>query len=154
MSFTPDPALLRTLPGKTAIVTGGANGIGLEVVKQFHAHGARIVIADLTSSRQAAEKAIKSLGDDSRAIFIPVNITLWEDVRQLFATTIERLGRVDIVVANAGIMETRRFFDFEVDDKGELKDDGSSRVIDVNLRGTMNSRYRPISIPGGATNEI
>lgn len=139
MSFTPDPALLRTLPGKTAIVTGGANGIGLEVVKQFHAHGANIVIADLPGAQQAAEKAISSLGDNSRALFAPLNITLWEDVRQLFASTKERFGKVDIVVANAGIMETRRFFDFEVDEEGNLKDDGSSRVIDVNLKGTMNS---------------
>ena len=142
MSFTPDPSLLSSLPGKTAIVTGGANGIGLEVIKQYYANGANVVIADLESSRQQAEVAIAALSDASRALFVPVNITIFEDVCQLFKATIEKFGKVDIVIANAGIMESRRFFDFEVDESGELKDDGSGRVIDVNLKGTMNSKSR------------
>ena len=145
MSFTPDQSLLSSLSGKTAIVTGGANGIGLEVVRQYYSHGANVVIADLPNLRQSAEAAIKTLGDASRALFVPVNITIWEDVRQLFATAIERFGKVDIVVANAGIMEGRKFFDFDVDEKGELRDDGAGRVIDVNLKGTMNS-MKPLFI--------
>ncbi|CAM1508107.1 Fc.00g049550.m01.CDS01 [Cosmosporella sp. VM-42] len=139
MSFTPDQSLLSSLPGKTAIVTGGANGIGLELVRQYHSHGANIVIADLPNSRPSAEAAIKTFGDDTRALFVPVNITIWEDVRRLFAAAIERFGKVDIVVANAGIMEERKFFDFDVDENGELRDDGAGRVIDVNLKGTMNT---------------
>ncbi|KAH6987793.1 hypothetical protein BKA56DRAFT_280198 [Ilyonectria sp. MPI-CAGE-AT-0026] len=139
MSFSPDPSLLSGVSGKTAIVTGGANGIGLETIRQYHANGANVVIADLESSRKSAEDAIQSLGDGSRALFVPVDIVVWDEVRALFALAIERFGRVDIVVANAGIMESRQFFDFDVNEKGELEDDGSTRVIDVNLKGTMNT---------------
>ncbi|KAF7544841.1 hypothetical protein G7046_g9701 [Stylonectria norvegica] len=60
-------------------------------------------------------------------------------MQALFAAAVERFGRVDIVVANAGIMESRRFFDFEVDEGGKLREDGAGRVIDVNLKGTMNT---------------
>lgn len=139
MSFNLDPSLLQSLPTKTVIVTGGANGIGLEAIKQYHRNGANVVIADLANSRQQAEDAIAALGDPSRALFVPVNITIWEEVQQLFKLAIEKFGRIDIVIANAGIMESRKFFDFEVEENGDLRDDASGRVIDVNLKGTMNS---------------
>lgn len=145
MSFNLDPSLLQSLPTKTVIVTGGANGIGLEAIKQYYHSGANVVIADLANSRQQAEDAIAALGDPSRALFVPVNITIWEEVQQLFKSAIEKFGRVDIVIANAGIMESRKFFDFEVDESGDLRDDAYGRVIDVNLKGTMNSMSRPIN---------
>ena len=141
MALTLDPSLLSSLSGSTAIVTGGANGIGLEVVRIYSSHGANVVIADLENARSSAEAAIGSLHDSSRAIFVPVNIVAFEEVRRLFLTTIERFGRVDIVVANAGIMETTRFFDFSVNEASELEEDSAGRVIDVNLKGSMNSMY-------------
>ncbi|KAH8733747.1 hypothetical protein BGZ61DRAFT_565910 [Ilyonectria robusta] len=129
MSFSPDPSLLSGVSGKTAIVTGGANGIGLETIRQYHANGANVVIADLASSRKSAEDAIKSLGDESRALFVPVDIVVWDEVRALFALAIERFRLVDIVVANAGIMESRQFFDFDVNEKGELEDDALKHAV-------------------------
>ncbi|KAF5681272.1 NAD(P)-binding protein [Fusarium heterosporum] len=140
MSFTPDQSLLTALVTKTVIVTGGANGIGLEAIRKYHANGANVVIADLPSARSAAEAAIRTLEDDAtRALFVPVNIADFDDVAALFTSTIKRFGCVDIVVANAGIMESRKFFDFHMDEEGHLIDDGSSRVIDVNLKGTINT---------------
>jgi NAD(P)-dependent dehydrogenase (short-subunit alcohol dehydrogenase family) len=130
---------MTDLTGKSVIITGAANGIGLETALQYYAKGANIVIADLASSQTTAEEAINRLEDPSRALFVPVDITRWDELGRLFAETNQRFGRVDIVIANAGIMESSRFFDFHVDEKGELKDDGFSRVIDVNLKGTMNS---------------
>jgi NAD(P)-dependent dehydrogenase (short-subunit alcohol dehydrogenase family) len=142
MAFSPDPSLLTRLAGKTAIVTGGANGIGLEAVRKYHASGANVVIADLPSAQPAAETAIQSLGNDApRTMFVPVDITDWDDVAALFTSTISKFGRVDIVIANAGIMESHKFFDFQTNEAGRLMDDGSSRVIDVNLKGTMNSAF-------------
>ena len=72
---------------------------------------------------------------------------------QLFSRTKEKFGSIEVVVANAGMMETKHFFDFEdeMDENGELKEPKEAyRVIDVNLKGTMNSTapppfYRPIS---------
>jgi NAD(P)-dependent dehydrogenase (short-subunit alcohol dehydrogenase family) len=143
MSFSPDLLLLTSLAGKTVIVTGGANGIGLEVIRKCHANGANVVIADLPSAKDAAEKIILELGNAS-TMFAPVNIAIWDEVSGLYTSAIHRFGRVDIVVANAGIMESRRFFDFEVDSTGKLQDGGWSRVIDVNLKGTMNSELHSL----------
>lgn len=139
MTFQPDASLFSNLTGKTVIVTGGANGIGLETALQYYAHGTNIVVADLASTKPVANEVINQLGDVSRALFVAVDITIWGEVRDLFAQAFKAFGAVDIVVANAGIMESRRFFDFSVDGNGDLQDDGFGRVIDVNLKGTMNS---------------
>jgi NAD(P)-dependent dehydrogenase (short-subunit alcohol dehydrogenase family) len=58
----------------------------------------------------------------------------------LFKLAREKFGPVQVVVANAGLMETKGFFDFEEDEQGDLRESKESyRVIDVNMKGTMNS---------------
>ncbi|KAF2628132.1 NAD(P)-binding protein [Macroventuria anomochaeta] len=125
---------------KTVIVTGGAGGIGAQTIRTFHAHGCNVVIADLPSARGAAESLIASLSDPSRALFHETDITHWEAMRGLFRNTKEKFSQVDIVIANAGLMESRGFFDFEEDDNGELKEPTEAyKIIDVNLKGSMNT---------------
>lgn len=127
---------------KTVIVTGGTGGIGAQTVRTFHSHGCNVVIADLPFAKDAAESLISSLSDSSRAIYHPTNITSWNDMQSLFRQAKKTFGQVDIVIANAGLMESKGFFDFEgeEDENGELRESGEvSRVIDVNLKGTMNS---------------
>lgn len=125
---------------KTVIVTGSAAGIGAQTIRTYASHGCNVVIADLPSSSSAANTIISSLPDPSRALYQPANITNWEDMKALFRETKKKFGQVDIVVANAGLMESKGFFDFEEDDQGELKEPSEAwRVIDVNLKGTMNS---------------
>jgi NAD(P)-dependent dehydrogenase (short-subunit alcohol dehydrogenase family) len=137
-----NPDLLSHLPGKTVIITGAANGIGAETARTFHHHGANVVVADLPMSKPAAEGLISSLSDPSRALFIPINILVWPDMLNLFQTAIKAFGKVDIVVANAGLMESKPFFELDVDEAGELKEPLESyRVIDVNLKGTINSMF-------------
>lgn len=61
-------------------------------------------------------------------------------MRALFRETKSRFGQVDIVVANAGLMESNGFYEFEEDENGELKEPLEAyRIVDVNLKGTMNS---------------
>ncbi|KAL1595354.1 hypothetical protein SLS59_008285 [Nothophoma quercina] len=61
-------------------------------------------------------------------------------MRSLFRATKEKFGQVDIVIANAGLMESKGFFDFEEDEKGELKESKEAdKVIGVNLKGSMNT---------------
>jgi NAD(P)-dependent dehydrogenase (short-subunit alcohol dehydrogenase family) len=127
---------------KTVIVTGGAGGIGAQTIRTFYQYGCNVVIADLPFTKSAADRLIASLLDPSRALFHPTNIVDWNDMKSLFKKTTEKFGQVDIVIANAGMMESKEFFDFEEDEKGELKEPGDAyRVIDVNLKGTMNSKY-------------
>ncbi|KAG9503725.1 hypothetical protein J7337_003678 [Fusarium musae] len=132
---------LSTLAGKTVIITGGANGIGAETVKLFNSYGANTVIADLERTRAAAESVIRSLQHPSSALFISVNVLVWDEMRALFSQCISHFGNIDIVVANAGIMESTSLFDIEnVDEQGELRESIEGfRVIDVNLKGTINT---------------
>jgi len=139
---------------KTVIVTGGAGGIGAQTIRTYHNSGYNVVIADLPSSSSAANDLISSLSDSSRAMFHPTNIVNWDDMKALFRETKKRFGQVDVVVANAGLMESRGFFDFEENDEGELEEDRvSERVIDVNLKGTMNSEC-PQMLSSANTNQV
>jgi NADP-dependent 3-hydroxy acid dehydrogenase YdfG len=94
----------------------------------------------LPFAKDAAEALISSLSDPKRAMYHPTNIINWDDMRALFRETKKRFGQVDIVIANAGLMESKEFFDFEVDESGELKEPTEAyKIVDVNLKGTMNS---------------
>ncbi|KUJ24010.1 NAD(P)-binding protein [Mollisia scopiformis] len=133
-----NPSVFHVLKSKTAIITGGANGIVAEVVRLFHSHGANVVIADLLSTKTAAETLISSLS--SRVVFIPTDILTWQSMVSLFNQTVSLFGSVELVVANAGMMESKPYYEFEEDENGDLKEPKESyRVIDVNLKGTMNT---------------
>lgn len=126
---------------KTVIVTGGAGDIGAQAVRSYHFAGCNVVVADLPSATGAAESLISSLNDSKRVTYHPTDIVKWDDVRALFREAKNQFGQVDIVVANAGVMESKGFFDFEEDENGELKEPTEAyQVIDVNLKGTMNSK--------------
>lgn len=125
---------------KTVIVTSGVGGIGAQTIRAFHAHGCNVVIADLPFAQTAAESLIASLGGSDRVLFHETDITNWQAMRSLFRTTREKFGQIDIVIANAGLMESKVFFEFEEDDNGELQEQTEAyKVVDVNLKGSMNS---------------
>ncbi|KAJ4361957.1 hypothetical protein N0V83_010898 [Neocucurbitaria cava] len=125
---------------KTVIVTGGAGGIGAQTIRAYASHGCNVVIADLPHAQDAANSLISSLSDPKRALYRPTNIVNWEDMKSLFRETKAKFGQVDTVIANAGLMESKGFFDFEEDERGELKEEGEAgRIVDVNLKGSMNT---------------
>ena len=87
------------LDGKVAIVTGGASGIGEATARMFAAEGARLVIADMDGS--AGETLAKELGD---AFFCRTDVTLEDEVANVVAYAVDRYGRLDCMVNNAGIV--------------------------------------------------
>ena len=94
------------LKGKVAIVTGGNSGIGLAIVLELARQGANIVI-DYVAHPEATDDLIKqviALGDC--AVGVKADVSQVEDLKMLIATAVEKFGRVDIMVNNAGI-ETR-----------------------------------------------
>jgi 3-oxoacyl-[acyl-carrier protein] reductase len=114
------------LTDRTAVVTGGAQGIGLAIAQTFGNHGARVVIADLDESTAKAAAATLA----TPAIGVGCNVVSADDVAQLVAATVTGYGSLDIMVNNAGIIRdatmrnmTERQFD---------------EVIDVHLRGCWN----------------
>lgn len=87
------------LPGRTAIITGGAGGLGRAMAHRFAGEGARVVVADL--DLDAAEALAAELPGD--ALAIRTDITVPEQVERLIATTVEATGSVDVLVNNAGV---------------------------------------------------
>jgi acetoin reductase-like protein len=88
----------RRLEGRTAIVTGGASGIGKGIVERLAADGARVCVADL--ELDAASRLAGALGD--QAIAQAVDVADEKSVDALVAATVDRFGGLDIMVNNAG----------------------------------------------------
>jgi NAD(P)-dependent dehydrogenase (short-subunit alcohol dehydrogenase family) len=113
------------LDNKTALVTGASTGIGLAIARRFAAEGATVY---LTGRRKAElEAAVEQVG--SRAIGIRSDVSELDDLDRLFAEITERSGRLDIVVANAGVG------DFGL--LGEITEEAYDRTASINLKGTV-----------------
>ncbi len=121
------------LTGKTAIVTGSGQGIGLATARGLHAAGANVVInyfadADGVNERLAGD-VVTDLAE--RAVALPADVRSPEQLLEMVGKTIEAFGALDILVNNAGILRDRSFKKMS---QQEWQD-----VIDTNLTGVFNS---------------
>ncbi|KAJ5804449.1 uncharacterized protein N7518_000752 [Penicillium psychrosexuale] len=117
-----DQALFSQSAGKTVLITGAARGIGAATAILFNSHGANVILADLPQLRDSAEEVIqKQMEFPNRAIFVSTNIINWAELTACFETAITTFGKLDIVIANAGIMESEAVLDMDnVDANGRL----------------------------------
>ena len=112
--------------GKTAIVTGAANGIGAAIAKRLAEDGARVAVADVELDR--AETIAAEIGSD-RALPLGVDVRERAAVEGMVASTVARFGAVDVLVACAGIVDRLPFLEFT--------DELWHRVLTTNLTGTF-----------------
>jgi NAD(P)-dependent dehydrogenase (short-subunit alcohol dehydrogenase family) len=113
------------LAGKVALVTGGARGIGFATARALIARGASVAIVDLDEA-QASGAAARV--HDSNAIGIAADVTDRGAMQRAVASTVERFGRLDVAVANAGIASRVATF-------RAVSPESFERVLDVNLMG-------------------
>lgn len=119
---------MANLNGKIAIVTGGASGIGLATVKAFAEKGAKVVLADFNElAGKAKEEELKSEGFE--VLFVQVDAGNEDSVKNLVAITVEKYGKLDIIVNNAGIGA--------LGEMHELTYEEYQRVIRVNQDGVF-----------------
>jgi len=97
------------LTGKTAIITGGASGIGAEIVRAFVREGAAVCVADLDAA--ASERLAAELGGAARVVPVRVDVTDENDVERGVETAAQQLGGIDILVSNAGIQHLDEIVD-------------------------------------------
>ncbi len=94
---------LGRLKGKAAVITGASNGIGRATALLFAAEGARLIINDIDAGRlEDLRGVIAASGAEVRSVVGDVSRT--EDARAMIASSVEHFGRIDILVANAGII--------------------------------------------------
>jgi NAD(P)-dependent dehydrogenase (short-subunit alcohol dehydrogenase family) len=114
------------LAGKVAIVTGGTGGIGIASARALAAEGARVVLADIDGDALAA--AVAELGDGSAAAAL-VDVTQPADAQRLVDVALERFGRLDVLVASAGVHRNTRL--------DEVSPEEWDLLLAVNLRGVF-----------------
>jgi NAD(P)-dependent dehydrogenase (short-subunit alcohol dehydrogenase family) len=124
------------LNGKTAIITGGAQGIGRETARTLAAEGVNVSIGDINQEPKGGgvptHEVIKEQGQDS--LFRETDVSNADDCRRLVEDTVDAFGSVDILVNNAGL------FPSEARGKtvAELSVDEWRQIIEINLDGAFN----------------
>ncbi|KGJ73456.1 3-oxoacyl-ACP synthase [Cryobacterium roopkundense] len=114
------------LDGRTAVITGAAQGLGYAIAQAFLAEGANVVLGDIDGA--AAATAAARLSADSRTLGVECDVVSEVHVDRLLAAAKSAFGSVDIMVNNAGITRDLTMRKMRLDD--------FSLVIDVHLKGT------------------
>ncbi|HET9480011.1 MAG TPA: 3-oxoacyl-ACP reductase family protein, partial [Pyrinomonadaceae bacterium] len=117
-----------SLAGKTAIVTGGSRGIGRAVVELFSSLAAKVVVNYLRDEQAATATVAWARELGAEAVAIQADVSQLSDAERLVDETLERFGRIDFLICNAGIWEGGPV--------ESISEELWDRTIDVNLKGT------------------
>jgi 3-oxoacyl-[acyl-carrier protein] reductase len=116
------------LDGKTAVITGGAQGIGFAIAEVFVGQGARVVLGDL--DLEATQAAAAKLGGADVAAVARCDVTSAAEMEALVAGAVNTFGSLDVMVNNAGITRDATM--------RTMTEDQFDQVINVHLKGTWN----------------
>lgn len=120
---------MSSMKGRVALVTGASSGIGRATALAFAARKARVALAARREEELAALAAeIEAAGGE--ATYLRTDVSVADDVKRMVAHTIEKFGRLDFAVNNAGI-------EGEFQGIADLSEEVWDRVLDINLKGTF-----------------
>lgn len=116
--------------GKTVLITGGTQGIGLAVTRRFIGEGANVMAADIVTTNDFPN-SVSDIAKEGQAAFVECDVTDFAQVEAAVAKTVETFGGIDILICNAGVarfgdIETVTFEDWQL-------------VIDLILNGTFHA---------------
>ena len=121
------------LKNKVTIITGAGHGIGKAYARRFAEEGAHVVIADIDArAGEATAKALLDAGGSAWAR--ATDVTKYSNVEGLMRETVDKFGRIDVLLNNAAIYVTQRLWKGPVE---ELAPEEWDRVIEVNLKGVF-----------------
>lgn len=116
------------LENKVAIITGASRGIGFAIAEAFVREGAKVAVCG--SRLSSAEKAVSILREkypQAEMLPIGVNVNDTEEIKSMVSAVVDKWGRVDVLVNNAGVTSTKSIL--------EMTDEDFTSVIDINLVG-------------------
>ncbi|MFZ3383530.1 MAG: 3-oxoacyl-ACP reductase FabG [Candidatus Methanoperedens sp.] len=116
------------LENKVVIITGAGSGIGRETALLFAKEGAKVVVADV--NEKGGEETVAQIKKNGEGFFVKLDVTNREQSVQMAKVTLEKYGRIDVLINNAGIVQ-----DAFVSKMTEQQWD---KVIDINLKGVFN----------------
>jgi NAD(P)-dependent dehydrogenase (short-subunit alcohol dehydrogenase family) len=140
-SFHPADLSTAILKDKVVVLTGGASGIGAATVTLFHSLGAKVIFGDVNTLD--ADTLVESLAkkspptDDPGVHFLNCDVRSYADNLALFKIAMDKYGRVDHAVANAGVSEQGVWFDPGLGIEGVEEDPGDLLTLDVNLKAVI-----------------
>lgn len=118
------------LSGKVALITGSARGIGKAIALELANHGANIVINDILTENEINKTLEEVKQSSNKAIGIRADITKLDEVESMVKEIINKFGKVDILINNAGITRDSLLI--------RMKEEDWDTVININLKGTFN----------------
>lgn len=123
--------LSRSVNNKVVILTGGTRGIGFATVKKFLAHGAKVALCG--SKKETVDKALKEINEINPNYevmgFYP-NLLEISEIEDMANIILEKWGRIDILINNAGVSDNRPIY-------GQ-SDDDFSKIMDINVQAVFN----------------
>jgi NAD(P)-dependent dehydrogenase (short-subunit alcohol dehydrogenase family) len=128
------------LAHRVAIITGGASGMGRAIAERFAHEGCHVVITDLDGegARRSAEAIAQKVGDPHRALGLRVDATSESETAASFAHAVRAFGGVDILVCNAGIVQTGPV--------EKISEESWDRHFDVNVKGCFLASREAVKI--------
>ena len=117
--------MTKKLEGKTAVITGGTEGIGLATARRFVEEGAYVFI--MGRRQQALDEAVKAIGVNVSGV--QGDIAQLADLDRLYETVAKARRRIDVVFANAGVGEFAAF--------GAVTEEHFDKLFNINVRGTL-----------------
>jgi NAD(P)-dependent dehydrogenase (short-subunit alcohol dehydrogenase family) len=124
----PLPEDRMLLPGKVAIVTGAAQGIGQACAVRLAREGAKVALIDVNAA--AAERAARAIeASGATVLALAGDVARPADVGSIVAATLQAFGRIDVLVNNAGVVDDSPFLDLAIEE--------FDRVLNINLRGAF-----------------
>jgi NAD(P)-dependent dehydrogenase (short-subunit alcohol dehydrogenase family) len=131
---------MPSMDGKVAVITGAQRGVGFGIAEEFIANGATVVITDI--NQQGIDEAVAALGP--RGFGIEADVTSLADMEAVYRQVIERHGRLDAVVANAGVGDSAPL--------GSITEKQFDFIFGVNAKGVLFTVQAALPLlPAGGT---
>ena len=124
------------LENKVAVITGAGSGIGKETAILFAKEGAKVVVADM--NEKAGQETVAEINKNGEAFFVKLDVSKREQSTQMVQTTLEKYGRIDVLINNAGIVQDAFL--------SKMTEEQWDKVINVNLKGVFNCTQAVVEV--------